>query len=157
MLLLILISAGCKPAEPSEEERTDGDSLPPFDPSSQQSITYLEIEHARHFLESNPEVTIIDVRGQEEFAKAHLPGAINFPYDPKAKKKELDQGLRELTNNETGKIFLIYGSKENYYAIDVAGRLIGDGYQFLFCFRQDSGFEDWIGNKLPVERKVAAK
>ena len=151
------MAVACRPSGPRVAEMPDMEEMPPFDPATQQTITYLEIAHIQHFLDSNPDVIVLDVRGRDEFDKVHLPKAISFPYDPKEKKKMVDKSLAALSNYDTKKIHFVYGSKENYYALDVCNRLRIAGYQYLFCIRQDSGIEDWVKAGLPVVSTPAAE
>jgi len=150
-----MMLVACRPPGPKAVETPDAEDLPPFDPATQQTVTYLEIAHAVHFLESNPDAIVLDVRGREDYDKVHLPKAVSFPYD--FEKKKIKKALAAHPDYDTKKSYFIYGSKENYYALDVSNRLKVSGYQYLFCIRQDSGIEDWVKAGLPVSSTAAVK
>ncbi|NOY01034.1 MAG: hypothetical protein GXP30_15095 [Verrucomicrobia bacterium] len=147
LLLLSLFAVACQPTVPKAIEAADVEDLPPFDPATQQALALLSLEHSIHFLESNPKAILLDIRGREEYDKAHLPGAVYFPYD--FKKLSIEEALE--SNPGLGKrgVYFIYGSKENFYVIDVAHRFIGSGHQYIFVM--SGGIEDWIAKGLPVE------
>ncbi len=123
------------------------EDLPPFDPATQQSMARLSLEQSIHFLESNPKAVLLDVRGREEYDKAHFSGAVSFPYD--FKKLSINKALESNPNLGKKKVYFIYGSKENFYAIDVALRFIGSEHQYIYVM--NGGIEDWIAKGLPVE------
>lgn len=149
LLLITLSSVACRPPGPKVVEVPKVADLPPFDPATQISVSYLDIEHARHLLESNPDTLVLDVRPPEEYDTAHLPKAVSFPYD--FQKKTIDGALAAHPDFDTKKTYFLYGSAENYYAIDVSMRLRAMGYQYLYCM--NGGIEDWIKKGLPVMSK----
>ncbi len=129
------------------------EDLPPFDPATQQTQTRLNIEHIKHFLESNPDAILLDVRGLEDYDKGHLPGAVSFPYD--LKKQSIQEQLIAHPDYDTKKVYLTYGSTENFYAIEVVLRMASAGYQYLNSL--NGGIEDWVKLGLPVESKEVVK
>ena len=152
-LLLVMMIIACRPSGPKVVEKPDLEDLPPFDPSTQQSVAYLEISHAAHFLESNPDAIVLDARGREDYDKVHLPNAVSFPYD--FEKMSIKKELAAHPDYDTKKIYFIYGSKKDFHATDIANRMKGMGYQYLFCVRNESGIEDWIKAGLPVVSTAA--
>jgi len=150
-IALLFAFVACRPAEISVAEAPDVEDLPPFDPATQQTVAYLNIEHVKHFLESNPDVFVLDVRTLEEYDKVHLPGAVSFPYD--FKKKTIKKVLAAHPDYKTKNTYFFYGSNENYYEIDVSMHFRNLGYQYLFCM--NGGIEDWIKDGLPVMSTVA--
>ena len=59
-------------------------SLLPFsEPSAlgrQTSFRNMTVEEARHLLEAEPSLFVLDVRSRDEYISGHIPGAINIPY-----------------------------------------------------------------------------
>lgn len=149
LLLITLSLVACRPPGPQVVETPKVADLPPFDPASQITVSYVGIEHARHLLESNPDALVLDVRPREEYDKAHLPKAVSFPYD--FQNATIDGALAAHPDYDTKKVYFLYGSNENYHGIDVSMRLRQMGYQYLFCM--NGGIEDWIKMGLPVMSK----
>lgn len=146
--LLLVMMIACRPPGPKVAKISDLEDLPPFDPSTQQTVAYLEFRHVKHFLESNPNVVVLDVRGLEDYDKVHLPNAISFPYD--IEKLSITEELAAHPEFDTKKTYFIYGSKEDFNATKVSNLLKGVGYQYLFCTSAESGIEDWVKAGWPV-------
>ena len=153
LLLSVLGLCACRPAGPKVVKAESVKDLAPFDPSTQQTMTRLGVGHVKHFLESNPEALVLDVRPSAEYDKAHLPGAVSFPYD--FKNSSIEKELEVHSDYTPKKIYFTYGSKENFYAIDVVSRLNESGYQYLYSM--NGGIEDWVKLGLPVESAGVAK
>lgn len=128
----------------------DVEDLPPFDPASQKTLAHLGVRHVKYFLESNPDAIILDVRPLEEYNEAHLPGAVSFPYD--FEKMSIQEELAAHPDYDKKKVYLAYGSKENFYSTEVVSRLSRAGFQYLNSM--NGGIEDWITLGLPVEGGV---
>ena len=87
-------------------------------------------------------LVIVDVRAAEDFAKGHIPGAINLPKD----KWQSPQGLsREKTN-------VVYCYKQCHLAANACVRFAGEGYPVM---ELEGGFEAWKENELDVEEESA--
>jgi rhodanese-related sulfurtransferase len=43
------------------------------------SDEYISVEQLRTLLQGEPQPVVIDVRGDEEFAAGHVPGALHIP------------------------------------------------------------------------------
>jgi len=149
LLLIALSLVACRPAGPGVVEAPKVEDLPPFDPATQATVSYVNIEQALHLLESNPDALVLDVRSRGEYDKAHLPKAVSFPYD--FQNAAIDRALAAHPDYDTKKIYFLYGSNENYHGVDVSMRLREVGYQYLFCM--NGGIEDWIKKGLPVMSK----
>ncbi len=153
MLLIAVSMVACRPAGPKVVEAVDVEDLPPFDPATQQTTAHLNVSQVHFFLESNPQAIVLDVRPLEEYDKAHLPGAVSFPYD--FKTTSIQKELEAHPNYDAKKVYLSYGSKENFYAIDVVSKLSAAGYQYLFSM--NGGIEDWVREGLPLMSKEVVK
>jgi rhodanese-related sulfurtransferase len=89
------------------------------------------------------EVVIVDVRAAEDYAKGHIPGAINVPKD----KWEQPTGLhRDKTN-----VVYCY-SQVCHLAATAALGWTTQGYPIM---ELEGGFEGWKENNLPIETSSA--
>lgn len=86
------------------------------------------------------DVTVLDVRPEEEFAAGHLPGAINVPL------KDLEKRLHELSR---GKGVVAY-CRGPYcvLAYQAVARLRKEGFE---ARRLENGYPEWRYAGLPVE------
>ncbi|HEX2860789.1 MAG TPA: rhodanese-like domain-containing protein [Lacunisphaera sp.] len=85
------------------------------------------------------EVVIVDVRAAEDFAKGHIPGAINLPQD----RWQNPEGLRR----DKANVLYCY-SQVCHLAANAAVELSADGYPVM---ELEGGFDGWKQNDLPVE------
>ncbi len=92
-----------------------------------------------HRLEEDQDVVVVDVRYAEDYAKGHVPGAINLPKD----QWESAEGLRKDTLN----ILYCY-TQQCHLAASAAVQLAEKGYPVM---EMDGGFEAWKENDLEVE------
>jgi rhodanese-related sulfurtransferase len=82
---------------------------------------------------------VVDVREAEDFAKGHIPGAINLPRE----QWEHPQGLsRDKTN-----VVYCY-NQQCHLAANACVRFSAQGYPVM---ELDGGFENWKENELDVE------
>lgn len=142
----------CRPPAVKVVKAQNVEDMQPFDPATQKTLSRFNLEHVKHFLESNPDPLVLDVRGRTEYDQGHLPGAVFFPYD--FKKMSIAEELQKHPKYDLKDLVLVYGSKKNFYAIDVASRLSDAGYQFVSSM--NGGIEDWVKLGLPVESKATA-
>ncbi|HTI70165.1 MAG TPA: rhodanese-like domain-containing protein [Candidatus Limnocylindria bacterium] len=92
-----------------------------------------------HRLREGDDLVVVDVRAVEDFAKGHIPGAINLPEEqwPTA------EGLRKESTN------VLYCYNEDcHLAATVAVRWAGEGYPVM---EMSGGFDAWKENGLTVE------
>lgn len=85
-------------------------------------------------------VTLLDVRPPEEFARGHLPGALNIPLD------QLDAALGSFTEN----IPVVAYCRGPYCVLsyDAVAQLRARGIEAL---RLEDGYPEWKAAGLPVE------
>ncbi|AHK43550.1 MULTISPECIES: metalloregulator ArsR/SmtB family transcription factor [Ensifer] len=88
------------------------------------------------------DVTLLDVRPQDEFLSGHLPGAINIPI------AELERRLAELP--EGGEIVAYCRGPYCALSFDAVRVLQGNGFTVR---RLESGFPDWKAAGLAVESR----
>ena len=82
---------------------------------------------------------IVDVRATEDFAKGHIPGAINVPKE----KWDNPQGLHR------DKTHVVYCyTQQCHLAANACVRFAGKGYPVM---ELEGGFETWKENELDVE------
>ena len=84
-------------------------------------------------------LVIVDVRAAEDFAKGHIPGAINVPKE----KWDNPQGL----NRDKTNVLYCY-TQQCHLAANACVRFAGKGYPVM---ELEGGFETWKENELDVE------
>ena len=91
----------------------------------------IDLEKARQEIASGSEAIAVDVRSEEEFREAHIPGAIHLPDgDPDSATKELKDGARLIVIAESGK-----------QAAKAASELGERGYDAVAL---DGDMDDWV-------------
>jgi rhodanese-related sulfurtransferase len=96
----------------------------------------VELSHA---IEGHENIVIVDVREAEDYAKTHVPGAINIPKSA----WEKPEGLRKDAMN----IVYCY-TQQCHLAANACVRFAGQGYPVM---EMDGGFEAWQDNELETE------
>lgn len=86
------------------------------------------------------EVVVIDVRAEEDYAKGHIPGAVNLP---KTKWSTL-AGLRKDKTN----VLYCY-SRVCHLAAKAALEFAGQGFPVM---EMDGGFDEWVEHDLAIEK-----
>jgi rhodanese-related sulfurtransferase len=89
----------------------------------------------------NPSEIILDVRNPDEFAQAHIAGALNIPLP------ELPQRQTELSSFQ--RVFI--HCKRGGRAKTAFGVLEAAGFKNLVCI-DDAGMDSWIEAGYPVAR-----
>jgi rhodanese-related sulfurtransferase len=84
---------------------------------------------------------VLDVRSREEFAEAHVPGAINIPHD------EVDSHLEKLRSYKTVYLHCQAGGR----AGRATQKLSELGLTNIVCI-SGSGMGDWLAAGLPVAK-----
>ena len=86
-------------------------------------------------------LVIVDVRAAEDFAKGHIPGAINLP-------KEQWDNPQGLARDKTNVVYCY--TQQCHLAANAAVRFATKGYPVM---ELDGGFEVWKENELDVEEE----
>ncbi|MEY2411207.1 MAG: hypothetical protein QOF48_3877 [Verrucomicrobiota bacterium] len=94
-----------------------------------------------HYIEEGEKMVLIDVRDEEDYAKGHIPGAINIPESQWTNEK----GLRKDVTN----ILYCY-SATCHLGARAAHDFALKGYSVM---EMDGGFEAWEENDLKVEKE----
>jgi rhodanese-related sulfurtransferase len=96
----------------------------------------VELSHA---IEGHENIVIVDVREAEDYAKAHIPGAVNLPKGTWDKP----EGLRKDAMN----IVYCY-TQQCHLGANACVRFASQGYPVM---EMDGGFEAWQENDLDTE------
>ena len=92
-------------------------------------------------LKSNENIVVVDVREPGDFAKGHVPGALNLP-------REKWDGLEGLNRDKTH-IFYCY-TQTCHLAAEACARFAARGYPVM---ELEGGFAAWKDADLDVERE----
>jgi rhodanese-related sulfurtransferase len=90
-------------------------------------------------------LVIVDVRDAENFAKGHIPGAINVP-------KEKWSDPQGLARNKTNVVYCY--SQQCHLAANACARFAAAGYPVM---ELEGGFATWKGNELDIEEESAPR
>jgi len=88
-------------------------------------------------------LVVVDVRAAEDFAKGHIPGAINVP-------KEKWQNPRGLSTDKTNVVYCY--TQQCHLAANACVQFAGKGYHVM---ELEGGFEIWKEHDLDVEEESA--
>jgi len=98
--------------------------------------TYFTVDQVAMFVVSeDSSVQLIDLRPQEEFRKANIPGSINIPYNELLNN---DPG-RFFNNGNTKNVFYSNGDFESNYAF-----ILARGMNFKNTFVMKGGLNHWL-------------
>jgi rhodanese-related sulfurtransferase len=87
-------------------------------------------------------ILVVDVRASEDFAKGHIPGAINLP-------KETWENPARLSKDKTNVVYCY--TQTCHLAANACFEFAGQGYPVM---EMEGGFEGWKENDLDIEREV---
>ena len=88
-------------------------------------------------------LVVVDVRAAEDFAKGHIPGAINIP-------KETWDSPQGLSKDKTNVVYCY--TQQCHLAANACVRFAGRGYPVM---ELEGGFEAWKENELDIEEESA--
>jgi rhodanese-related sulfurtransferase len=88
-------------------------------------------------------LVVVDVRDSADFAKGHIPGAINLP-------KEKWDNPRELSTNKTNVVYCY--SQQCHLAANACVRFASQGYPVM---EMEGGFDAWRKMELDIEEEPA--
>lgn len=98
---------------------------------------------------------MIDTRGGNEYAEAHVKGAISVPYKEKsAKSMDFDKSvdsfdLSKLPSDKTAAIITLCNGAECWKSYKSATAAIKAGYQHVYWLR--GGIPEWKAKGFPIE------
>lgn len=107
-----------------------------------KSITNVSAIETETLLQSHPEIVVIDVRTQEEFAEGHIAGAKNVNFNA----PNFNDRMREFA----GKTILLHcaAGGRSSRALESLGAV-----SFEKVYHLNKGFNDWIAAGKPVSKK----
>ncbi len=94
-----------------------------------------------HMLKSNENIIVVDVREAEDFAKGHIPGALNLP-------RERWDTLEGMSRDRT-QIFYCY-TQTCHLAAEACVKFASRGYPVM---EMEGGFAAWKAAELEIERE----
>jgi len=97
------------------------------------------VELERWIKTGEDNLVVVDVRAAEDFAKSHIPGAINLPKDKWGSLQGLDK-------NKTNVVYCY--TQQCHLAANACVRFAGNGYPVM---ELDGGFEAWKEHELDIE------
>jgi len=86
-------------------------------------------------------LVVVDVRAAEDYAKGHIPGAINIP-------KEQWDNPRGLSKDKTNVVYCY--TQQCHLAANACVQFAGKGYPVM---ELEGGFEAWKENDLDIEEE----
>jgi rhodanese-related sulfurtransferase len=94
-----------------------------------------------HLLESNENIVVVDVRDTEDFAKGHIPGALNLP----------PERWDSLEGMSRDKAYIFYSYTQTcHLAAQACAKFASRGYP---VFEMEGGFAAWKAAELNIERE----
>ena len=103
----------------------------------------VELEHWIKAGEDN--LVIVDVRAAEDFAKGHIPGALNVP-------KEQWESPEGLSKDKTNVVYCY--TQQCHLAANACVRFAAQGYPVM---ELEGGFEAWKKNELDIEEAATPR
>src|SRR5438552_9113438 len=96
-----------------------------------------------HMIKEGTNINIVDVRAAEDYAKGHIPGAINLP-------KEKWDTLEGLSKDKTNIVYCY--TQQCHLAANACFQFAGKGYPVM---ELEGGFETWKENELDIDEQPA--
>jgi rhodanese-related sulfurtransferase len=97
-------------------------------------------QEVNHAIKDKENIVVVDVREAEDYAKGHLPGAINLP-------KENWDNPEGLQKNRTNIVYCY--SQQCHLAAQACARFASQGYPVM---EMEGGFGAWLENDLETEK-----
>lgn len=122
-------------------------------PASLAGATVVDAVKAKSLMDGGAKM--VDTRVANEYADAHIKGAINVPYKEKsAKAVDYDASqdsfdLSKLPSDKGAKLIFQCNGPECWKSYKGANAAIKGGYKSVHWFR--GGFPEWKGKGFPVE------
>jgi rhodanese-related sulfurtransferase len=122
-------------------------------PTSLAGATVVDTAKVKSLMEGG--AVIIDARVANEYAEAHIKGAISVPYKEKSAKAigynaaEDSFNLTKLPGNKSAAIVFSCNGPECWKSYKAGAAAIKAGYKKVYWFRD--GFPAWKAKGLPVE------
>jgi rhodanese-related sulfurtransferase len=102
-------------------------------------------ENLREEIESNGEMTVVEVLEEEEYAKGHLPGAINVPVTA----DDFDDRIQQQVPDKDAPVVVYCANRECPASPRAARRVEELGYTEVYDYEE--GKADWAEHGLRLE------
>lgn len=122
-------------------------------PNSLEGTTLINADKAKELHDKG--VAVIDSRVANEFAEAHIKGAISVPYKEKsAKAVDFDASqdsfdLSKLPADKNAPVIVYCNAGECWKSYKAAKAMVKAGYKKVYWFR--GGFPEWKAKGYPTE------
>ena len=103
------------------------------------------VELDRWIKASEDNLVVVDVRAAQDFAKGHLPGAINLP-------RENWESLQGLSRDKTNVVYCY--TQQCHLAANACLHFATKGYPVM---ELEGGFDAWRENELEIEAESASR
>jgi len=103
------------------------------------------VELDRWIKASEDNLVVVDVRAAQDFAKGHIPGAINLP-------RETWEGLQGLSRDKTNVVYCY--SQQCHLAANACLHFAARGYPVM---ELEGGFDAWQENELEIEEESPSR
>ena len=103
------------------------------------------VELDRWIKASEDNLVVVDVRAAQDFAKGHLPGAINLP-------RENWESLQGLSRDKTNVVYCY--TQQCHLAANACLHFATKGYPVM---ELEGGFDAWQENELEIEEESASR
>ncbi len=139
-----MIAAACAAAEPAQQPKWMTSPAKELVDKARATTQQVTIKDLKEAIDSNQDVVILDVRGANEYAAAHIPEAINAP------RGLLEFVIWTLVPDQKKKIF-VYCKTGARAAL--ATKLLNDvGYKNAVAV--DTGGVAWVRAGYPVQTSI---
>ena len=108
------------------------------------AFTIGPVELDRWMKTGEDNLAIVDVREPEDFAKGHIPGAVNLPKDRWHEAEDLSQ-------NKTNVVYCCY-AQQCHLAANACARFAAMGYPVM---ELEGGFAAWKASEMDIEEQPA--
>lgn len=102
----------------------------------------ITLEALKNKLDNDDQPVIVEVLSPQEYGRAHIPGALNIPYQKITKEAK--------ERFETDEEIVVYCSDEECTASEIAAEKL-DSSGFSNVFRYKGGKKEWSEAGLPLE------
>jgi rhodanese-related sulfurtransferase len=122
-------------------------------PTSEKGIVVVDSQKAKSLIDGG--VMMVDARVANEYAEAHIKGAMSIPYKEKsAKVREFDSSqdsfdLTKLPASKTAPVIFYCNGAECWKSYKASVLSVRAGYKQVYWLRL--GIPDWKSKGLPIE------
>lgn len=111
----------------------------------------LTVDQLKSWKEKNKDFTLINVLGEEDFRRVHIPGSHNIPVD----RDDFEDQVERLAGDKTGTIVVYCASFDCQASPKAARNLDEAGFANVYDF--EGGVKEWRKKGHEVERAEEAE